>query len=103
MTNGILRECVISHWSTVICHLWKGRKGAPSGAPAGFKKGKIELNDLSLLVQHTYQTQGSSKFNKLVQRAYPFVYKTDKLCSTSYRFLTVKTGPVSKFRRPPRK
>src|SRR3989442_15177581 len=92
---------VIGQLSFVICG--KGGKEPLPGLLRGFKKGKIELNDLSLLVQQTYQTQGSCKFNKLVHRAYPFVYKTNKLCSSSYLFLTLKTGPVSKFRRPPRK
>src|SRR5205085_3395936 len=49
-------------WSFVIL---RGGKEPLTGLLRGFKKGKIELNDLSLLEQHAYQTQTSHKFNEL--------------------------------------
>ena len=82
----------------VICHFEGGGKEPLTELLRGFKKGKIELNDLSLLEQQAYQTQTSHKFNELDLIAYLFIYKTDKCRSTPYLLLTRKSAPVSKFR-----
>ena len=64
------------------------RKEPLSGLQRGFER-EIELNDLSLLQQEPCQTRGRNKFNGLGWSALSTVHKADKLCSTSYHFLTL--------------
>ena len=73
------------HLSSIACkyRTSRKRKGGSYEPPVGFLKGKIELNDLTYILQQACQTHRSIQFNRLESSAVGFVHEPDKLRSIS--------------------
>src|SRR6266516_1377307 len=91
---------VISQWSLVIFIFWGGR-GAPFRELLWGSEREFELNELPLMMQHSYQTNRHNEFNELRSKPPPFLQKSDNLRSTSCQFSVLPEGRGESSRRTP--
>src|SRR5213593_881810 len=76
----------------MVISLFLGRRGAPFRELLRGSEREIELNELPLIMQHSYQTDRHNQFSELGPKPPPLLRKSDNLRSTSCQFLALPEG-----------
>src|SRR5438034_5255386 len=89
---------VNNQWSLVIFLV---RRGAPFRELLRGSEREIELNELPLILQHSYQIDRHNEFRGLGSKTLPFLQESDNLRSTSCQFLAIPEEEGESSRRTP--